>query len=465
MKKRVFFLLVAALFMPWAMKAQVNSAVHIDSTLSKCDSYTWSVTGDTYTTDTVITYTVGDTLYILDLTINPSVSTVVAETIDGGCTFQWGNNTYTESGTYTQTFQTTKGCDSVVTVTLSLATSASVSYDVTACDNYTFKGQNYTASGNYTIDDTSNPQCDSIITLNLTIVPITDHNYDTIVVACEKAEWKWSNNVAIIEVTADGTVINSDAYSQSTAATRRLFHPRTAERCYDSLVTVTFNIKHNRYYNFVHSDCDEYTFNFSLQTSDTSSIDTTIHYTFSKVDTIRFARRATNGCDSIVVTNITINAKPVITITGDLRVAPGSNVTLYANSNQSNTYFTWQDGSHDSVFTRNNVTENFDVYVTGENTVSGCNSTSYVTVLANQSINIADDNAISVYPNPASALININSEEAVKNVAIFNINGQQMLTVEGVNSIDLSNVANGTYVVRVELASGKVATRTIVVSK
>ena len=100
-----------------------------------------------------------------------------------------------------------------------------------------------------------------------------------------------------------------------------------------------------------------------MQTSDTTSIDTTLYFTFSKTDSIRFAHAASNGCDSIIIANITINKSPVITINGDLRVTPGSNCTLRALSDQANTVFTWADGSHDTVYTRNNVTENFDTYV------------------------------------------------------------------------------------------------------
>jgi len=155
----------------------------------------------------------------------------------------------------------------------------------------------------------------------------------------------------------------------------------------------------------------------------------------------------------------------VITINGDLRVTPGSNCTLRALSDQANTVFTWADGSHDTVYTRNNVTENFDTYVNGKNPSSGCEHTSYVTVLANASINSADDNAINVYPNPTSGVININSNEVVKNITVFNMNGQQMINAKNVNSVDLSVLAKGTYVVRVDLESGKIATRTIVVSK
>ena len=464
MKKRVFFLLVAALLMPWAMKAQVNSSVHIDSTLSKCDSYTWSVTGDTYTSDTVVTHAIGDTLYILDLTIRHNDTTVITEPIHGGCTFQWGSNTYTEDGTYTQTFTSMYGCDSTVTLTLILATSASVTYDVTACDSYTFEGQTYTTSGTYNVEDTTDAQCDSLLTLNLTILPIEQKTFDTIVVACESTEWMWSTSVAPIVVSENGRVITSEAYSQTNAATRRIFHPRTAEKCFDSLVTVTFNIKRNQVYTHTARACDDYTFFFSVPNSDTTTVDTVLYYTFSKIDTVKFAKLASNGCDTVLVTNITINPRPVVTISGDLRVAPHSNCTRRVSSDLSNTTFTWHDGSHDTVFHKNNVTENFDVFVTGLSS-NGCEHTSYVTVLVNEGIDQADSDAISIYPNPTSGVININSNEAVKNIAVFNINGQQMINAEGVNSIDLSVLAKGTYVVRVDLEDGKVVTRTIVVNK
>lgn len=466
MKKRVFFLLLVALMMPWAMKAQVNTAVHIDSTLSKCDSYTWNVTGATYTSDTVVVHVSGDTLYILDLTINQSVNNVVTEPIDGGCTYQWGNETITTSGTHTKTFTSQGGCDSTVTITLTLSDTATANRAVTACDTYVFYGQTYTASGTYTItDSTSNANCDSIITINLTIKPIENRNYDSTVVACEKFNWKWYARGTETEVTVDGTVITSEAYSNLNEANRQLFHPRTAERCYDSLVTVTFNIRKSQY--FVHQKlaCDEYSYSFSVNDSDTTTIDTTLYYTFSKTDTIRFAGLASNGCDSILVTNITIAHSPVVTISGDLRVKPNSDVTLHVSSDQPAVRFTWSDGSTDTVFTRSNVTENFDVYAKGVNNTTGCEHTSYVTVLVNQGIDMADADAISIYPNPTSARINISSNEAVKNITVFNVNGQQMICAKNTDSIDLGSLAKGTYMVRVDLASGKVVTRTVVLSK
>ena len=118
MKKRVFFLLLAALMMPLAMNAQQNVSVHIDTTINACTSYTWPVNGTTYTVTGVHTAIVGDTLYILDLTINPVYIEIVSTPIQGGCSYTWGDSVITTSGTHTQTFQSQAGCDSTVTVTL-----------------------------------------------------------------------------------------------------------------------------------------------------------------------------------------------------------------------------------------------------------------------------------------------------------------------------------------------------------
>ncbi len=84
--------------------------------------------------------------------------------------------------------------------------------------------------------------------------------------------------------------------------------------------------------------------------------------------------------------------------------------------------------------------------------------------MANASISNANESMINVYPNPTSARINISSEQEVKNVTLFNISGQQVMSTPNTD-INLSTLNNGTYVVRVELQNGTVATRTIVLNK
>ena len=454
MKKRVFFLLLAAMMMPLAMNAQHNVSVHIDSTINACVSYTWPVDGITYTTSGVHTAIQGDTLYILDLTISPEYNETITTPVQGGCTYTWGDSVYTNAGVHTQTFQSINGCDSTVTITLALTTTASKDYTVTACEYYIWKGDTLTTSGTTSYTDTTNVYCDSLLTLNLTIITPEQKNYDTTIVACERTRFRFSPQSSWTTVTQDGYILTSDAYSQSSASARNLFHPRTVERCYDSLVTIHFNIKHNSVTNITDRACDSYTYTLN-------GVDYV--YNYSKLDTLT-GPKAANGCDSLVILNLTINKTPEVYITGDLRVVPGSDATLNANSNQ-NVNYTWSNGQTTESITITNVQGNVDVWLKGKNPSTNCENTAHVTVMANVAIEDVNDDMLNVYPNPTSAQININSTVAIKNVSIYSLTGQQVLNAGNANTIDLGNLNNGTYVVRIEMQNGSVSTRTIVLSK
>lgn len=501
MKKRVFWMLLAAMVFPFAVNAQSNVGTHIDTTVNACGTYTWNVNGTTYTTSGVYTQVVGDSLFILDLSIHPSYNT--NDAVTAGCSYTWGGTTYDQSGVYTHMFTSAYGCDSNVTLTLTIAPAITATYTVTACHDYTWKGTTYTTSGTYNVTDDSQA-CDSVLTLNLTIQPsatatytanvceqyvwkgttytesgtynVTDTTHagcdslltlnltvrqpeqkyrDTTVTGCEYGVFRFLNTAPNFYIYENGFDTTSWVYFHSTAALRNTFHPRTTERCFDSIIRVHFVINDIKNTMIQATACDifEDTIGGVLRT-----------YTYSALDTIKIGR-AVNGCDSNVILNLTVRKSPVITISGDLRVAPGSSATLTASSDQSNTSFLWMNNSTSSSITLNNVTGNTDVSVTGTNNSTGCNSTAHVTVLANVGITEADANLIQLYPNPTSAMVNIASQETVQSVSVFNLNGQQVLQAGNVESIDLQNLANGTYVVRVTLQNGNTATRKVVVSK
>ena len=60
------------------------------------------------------------------------------------------------------------------------------------------------------------------------------------------------------------------------------------------------------------------------------------------------------------------------------------------------------------------------------------------------SINDIQNNAISVYPNPVLDVLHIDSN--VSNVSIYNLVGAKVIDIDESNSIDISNLVNGTYV-------------------
>ncbi len=160
--------------------------------ITACDSYTWH--GNTYTSSTntpsyTSTNSVGcDSITTLNLTINYSTSGIDVVTACNSYTWM-DDNSYTASTTTpTYTLQNEAGCDSIVTLHLTISESLSTTETVTSCDNYEWHGTTYTTSTNTPNFTTiSSSGCDSTVTLHLTI------NYSTngteIITACDSYEW------------------------------------------------------------------------------------------------------------------------------------------------------------------------------------------------------------------------------------------------------------------------------------
>jgi hypothetical protein len=143
---------------------------------SACDSYKW-IDGVTYTSsNNTATYTVKnaagcDSVITLDLTIKHSTKSTDVQT---ACdSYKWIDGvTYTSNNnTATHTLQNAVGCDSVVTLDLTINHSSKGTDVQTACDSYKWiDGVIYTSSNNtatYTLKNADG--CDSVVTLNLTI--------------------------------------------------------------------------------------------------------------------------------------------------------------------------------------------------------------------------------------------------------------------------------------------------------
>ncbi|MDB2656889.1 Omp28-related outer membrane protein [Crocinitomicaceae bacterium] len=80
-----------------------------------------------------------------------------------------GNYTWTSSGMYEDTIQGATGCDTIVTIDLTVNTNTSSTLTETALDIFTLNGQTYTASGVYTQTIPNSAGCDSTITLDLAL--------------------------------------------------------------------------------------------------------------------------------------------------------------------------------------------------------------------------------------------------------------------------------------------------------
>ena len=141
-----------------------------------CESglpYTWnSVTFTEAGTQTVTLQSVNgcDSVVTMTLTTLPTYAVTDNQTIcESELPYIWNGVTFTEAGTQTVTLQSVNGCDSIVTMTLTVNNSVTEMVEVTACDSYEWNGTSYTESGDYTQTFTAANGCDSVVTLHLIV--------------------------------------------------------------------------------------------------------------------------------------------------------------------------------------------------------------------------------------------------------------------------------------------------------
>ena len=84
-------------------------------------------------------------------------------------TWSANNQTYTASGTYSDTIVNNSGCDSIVTLNLTINAPTTNNTTVSSCNSYNWNGNIYTSTGVYNQVLSTSNGCDSTVTLNLTI--------------------------------------------------------------------------------------------------------------------------------------------------------------------------------------------------------------------------------------------------------------------------------------------------------
>ncbi len=164
----------------WIVKlGSACSPVTSTLTASACGSYTWTAgNGQTYNSSTTAEYIIEngatngcDSIVTLNLTINqPTSHTIIANSCG---TYSLNGVEYLSTGIYEQILENAAGCDSILTLNLTIHQPTSYTLTVTECGPFTLNGETYTTSGTYTQMLTNANNCDSTITLNLTITPLT----------------------------------------------------------------------------------------------------------------------------------------------------------------------------------------------------------------------------------------------------------------------------------------------------
>jgi hypothetical protein len=243
-----------------------------------CAGETYVFNGDTLEASGVYTSnlftTAGcDSTVTLTLNVLPEQTTAVSAVICAGASYEFAGVARTESGTYTAVLADTNGCDSTVTLQLTVLPLQQTNVEATICEgtSYPFNGAAPSVEGVYTVTLPGSNGCDSLVTLTLAVLPTQKTEIDATI--CE-------GNVYFY-------------YGQALTGSGDYSFGLTGVNGCDSTVTIHLTVLPTQHTAIVASACvgTPYEYNGQL---------------FSETGVYDIVFQGSNGCDSVVTLNLLV---------------------------------------------------------------------------------------------------------------------------------------------------------------
>lgn len=177
----------------------VHPWYHFTDTVNICngDVYTWrgqsyNQTGVYY--DSLTTIYGCDSIYILYLFLQPHYQYLTKDTICQGDTYFWRSGTYTQQGIYYDSLTTEYGCDSVFVLNLIVNPVFEFTQSAAICQgtSYNWRGSLYTVQGIYYDSLSTVLNCDSVYVLHLTVNPVYEFSQTASI--CMGAVYSWRSH-------------------------------------------------------------------------------------------------------------------------------------------------------------------------------------------------------------------------------------------------------------------------------
>ncbi len=154
----------------------VNPIFNTELSANICEGQTYTENGFNVSETGVYTQTLTsvngcDSIVTLTLNVNPIFNTELTATICQGQVYAENNFNVSEAGVYTQTLTSVNDCDSIVTLTVSVNPTfdTTINATINAGETYTEFGFNESEAGTYVQNLQTVNGCDSTITLNLSV--------------------------------------------------------------------------------------------------------------------------------------------------------------------------------------------------------------------------------------------------------------------------------------------------------
>jgi len=222
-----------------------------------------------------------DSVITLALTVRPNSTATISASICAGQSYVFGTQSLTAAGTYNRTIPSTNDCDSVITLALTVRqnSTAAISASICAGQSYVFGTQSLTAAGTYNRTIPSANGCDSVITLSLTVR--------------QNSTAEISDSICAGDYYLFGgdTLRNSGSYYDTLVA---------LNGC-DSVITLGLTVRQNSTAAISDSICAGQSYAFGTQS-------------LTAAGTYNRTILSANGCDSVITLALTVNSNNTINL-------------------------------------------------------------------------------------------------------------------------------------------------------
>ncbi len=415
----------------------IDSLIKTTQTITLCKGLSLVVGNHTYSDttksgtyiDSLNNHRGCDSIVTTKLTVRPAIVDSQTVVLCAGQSITIGINTHDTTGTYSDTLTTGQGCDSIVTTHLTIRNVITGSQTDTLCagDSLTVGIHTYHSSGIYTDTLTSGNGCDSILTTHLTI--------SNLITGSQTVSLCAGNSLTVNHHTYNTSGTYIDTLISATGCDSIL----TTNLVIDTLINTSQTV--------------------TLCAGDSLVVGSHIHNaTGTYIDSLA----AGVGCDSIVTTQLTINADVNIatSVSGDTIKASASGANYQWINCNGNTIITGKTGQS---FTPT-ADGSYAVIVT----VGRCSDISACVPITN--VGIVDNTlnySITVYPNPATNQLTIHTSSPLINkavtVSVMNVLGktvqEEKLKWSSDISININNLPAGMYFLQLKSEGGSVVNR------
>lgn len=372
----------------------------------------------------VLSVSLGNTA---DLICNNGNDGFAEAVVNGGqapYSYNWTNGPTTtvntvntlSAGTHKCIVTDARGCqDSTAAFTLTEPVGIAVSENATTCSGYPYViGNNYYYNpGTYTTILTAANGCDSVVTTSLTVTPAP--SYTENVQICQGASYDIGNS------------------SYTTAGT--YYDTLYATNYCDSVIITVLTV----------TTAPQYSQNVTICSGDSYTIgNNTYSIAGQYVDTLS----GFNTCDSIVVTDLSVNNTEAII---------DASSSTFASVNQDPNYtYQWLDCNNNNQPISGETNPTFTVTQNGSYALvvnnGSCSDTSECFIVDNVGLSDLENGIIAISPNPTTGIVNIAGNLTVNQVNVFTTDGKQVQTVANskIDTIDISNLPNGVYIVQLK---------------